>query len=116
MHSHLAAKAQPLATWRYPTFIAEVASTLNEDLLVQAMLALWEMLTRVGILDSRFFPTPSSVIAELVDLVASGELFIHIGWTLGRVLQNALWDVEDGKTGLDPVQVAIAAAVLTRWG
>jgi oligoendopeptidase F len=39
MHSHLAAKAQPLATWRYPTFIAEVASTLNEDLLVQAMLA-----------------------------------------------------------------------------
>ena len=39
MHSHLAAKAQPLATWRYPTFIAEVASTLNENLLAQAMLA-----------------------------------------------------------------------------
>lgn len=38
------------------------------------------------------------------------------GWTLGRVLQNALWDVEDGKTALDPVQVAIATAVLTRWG
>lgn len=34
------------------------------------------------------------------------------GWTLGRVLQNALWDVEDGETALDPVQVAIATALL----
>ncbi|HKU85113.1 MAG TPA: M3 family oligoendopeptidase [Casimicrobiaceae bacterium] len=39
MHSYLAARAQPHATWRYPTFIAEVASTLNENLLVQVMLA-----------------------------------------------------------------------------
>jgi hypothetical protein len=26
------------------------------------------------------------------------------GWTLGRVLQNALWDIEDGDTALDPTQ------------
>jgi oligoendopeptidase F len=38
MHSYLAAKAQPYATWRYPTFVAEVASTLNENLLVHTML------------------------------------------------------------------------------
>ncbi|MBL1101127.1 aminoglycoside phosphotransferase family protein [Streptomyces coffeae] len=37
-----------------------------------------------------------------------------VGWTLGRVLQNALWDIEDGKTALDPVQVAITTAVLKR--
>ncbi|MGW5161278.1 aminoglycoside phosphotransferase family protein [Nonomuraea wenchangensis] len=37
-----------------------------------------------------------------------------IGWTLGRVLQNALWDVEDGKATLGPAQVAIAAALLGR--
>ncbi|TDD88717.1 aminoglycoside phosphotransferase family protein [Actinomadura rubrisoli] len=36
------------------------------------------------------------------------------GWTLGRVLQNSLWDIEDGKTALDPVQVAIATALLNR--
>ncbi|TVL89499.1 aminoglycoside phosphotransferase family protein [Streptomyces sp. SAJ15] len=36
------------------------------------------------------------------------------GWTLGRVLQNALWDVEDGRTTLEPAQVAIAAALLRR--
>jgi streptomycin 6-kinase len=36
------------------------------------------------------------------------------GWTLARVLQNALWDIEDGKTALDPAQVAIATALKTR--
>lgn len=36
------------------------------------------------------------------------------GWTLGRVLQNALWDIEDGETALDPAQIAIATALLHR--
>ncbi|GAB3959294.1 hypothetical protein GCM10029978_006050 [Actinoallomurus acanthiterrae] len=36
------------------------------------------------------------------------------GWTLGRVLQNALWDIEDGKATLEPAQVAIAMALLRR--
>ncbi|RCV51649.1 hydroxyurea phosphotransferase [Marinitenerispora sediminis] len=36
------------------------------------------------------------------------------GWTLGRVLQNALWDVEDGKTALEPAQVAIATTLMSR--
>jgi streptomycin 6-kinase len=34
------------------------------------------------------------------------------GWTLGRVLQNALWDVADGEPALDPAQVAIATVLL----
>ncbi|MFJ2894986.1 aminoglycoside phosphotransferase family protein [Streptomyces sp. NPDC087218] len=37
-----------------------------------------------------------------------------VGWTLGRVLQNALWDIEDGETALDPAQVAIATGLLDR--
>jgi streptomycin 6-kinase len=36
------------------------------------------------------------------------------GWTLGRVLQNALWDIEDGTTTLDPTQIAIATALMRR--
>jgi streptomycin 6-kinase len=36
------------------------------------------------------------------------------GWTLGRVLQNSLWDIEDGDTALDPTQIAIAAALMRR--
>ncbi|MGK5629342.1 aminoglycoside phosphotransferase family protein [Streptomyces sp. URMC 123] len=38
------------------------------------------------------------------------------GWTLGRVLQNALWDIEDGKGALEPAQVAIADALLRHRG
>jgi streptomycin 6-kinase len=34
------------------------------------------------------------------------------GWTLGRVLQNVLWDIEDGAITLDPIQVSIATALL----
>jgi streptomycin 6-kinase len=36
------------------------------------------------------------------------------GWTLGRILQNALWDVEDGKTVLEPAQVALGMTLLRR--
>nr|WP_055502257.1 aminoglycoside phosphotransferase family protein [Nonomuraea pusilla] len=36
------------------------------------------------------------------------------GWTLGRVLQNALWDVEDGRPALEPAQVAVATTLLSR--
>ncbi len=34
------------------------------------------------------------------------------GWTLGRVLQNALWDVGEGAPALRPAQRAIAHALL----
>ena len=34
-----------------------------------------------------------------------------VGWTLGRVLQNCLWDIEDGETELNRVQVEIASAL-----
>lgn len=34
------------------------------------------------------------------------------GWTLGRLLQNALWDIDDGRTALDPSSVVMARALL----
>ncbi|WP_073489732.1 aminoglycoside phosphotransferase family protein [Streptoalloteichus hindustanus] len=48
------------------------------------------------------------LVTEVLDL----DRRRAVGWTLGRVLQNCLWDVEDGHTALNPVQVAIAEAVL----
>ncbi|RSS33787.1 hydroxyurea phosphotransferase [Streptomyces sp. WAC07061] len=33
------------------------------------------------------------------------------GWTLGRLLQNTLWDVEDGRTTIAPSQIAVAEAL-----
>ena len=38
MHSYLASHAQPFVTAHYPIFIAEIASTFNEELLLQRML------------------------------------------------------------------------------
>ncbi|MER7623485.1 aminoglycoside phosphotransferase family protein [Streptomyces sp. NPDC126503] len=35
-------------------------------------------------------------------------------WTLGRVLQNALWDIEDGAVALDAGQAALAGALRAR--
>lgn len=35
-------------------------------------------------------------------------------WTLGRVLQNTLWAIEDGERAVDPVQAFIADAVAHR--
>ncbi len=36
------------------------------------------------------------------------------GWTLGRLLQNSLWDVDDGETRLAPSSLALADSLLTR--
>ena len=33
------------------------------------------------------------------------------GWTYARVLQNTLWDLEDGEPGMNEVQLAIAEAL-----
>ncbi|MDA3627614.1 hydroxyurea phosphotransferase [Saccharopolyspora sp. WRP15-2] len=35
-----------------------------------------------------------------------------VGWSLGRVLQNCLWEVEDGATELSDVQTSIAETLL----
>jgi len=50
------------------------------------ILLIWEALVRLHVLDARFFPAPSSVVVELVDLAWSGELFTDIAWTVERVV------------------------------
>jgi hypothetical protein len=37
-----------------------------------------------------------------------------VAWSLGRVLQNAIWDVEDGESALQAPQVLIAEAISRR--
>jgi streptomycin 6-kinase len=37
-----------------------------------------------------------------------------VGWTLGRILQNALWDLGGGENDLDPDHLEIAGALLNR--
>jgi len=50
------------------------------------LLLVWEILSRTGVADPRFFPTPSTIIRTLADMVRSGELPFHIGVSLRRIL------------------------------
>lgn len=49
------------------------------------LLAAWELAARAGLIDARFFPPPSSVFERMVALMASGELWIHLGVSLRRL-------------------------------
>lgn len=63
----------------------------------------------------RFDPDPDEMLWRF-DLLAEvvGDRRRAVAWTLGRVLQNGLWDIEDGEPGLDEEQVALARILLAR--
>lgn len=46
----------------------------------------WELLARVGWVPRLFLPAPSDVVGEMVEMVASGELFVHLGSSLVRLV------------------------------
>lgn len=54
------------------------------------MLVIWEILVRVHLLDSRFFPAPTTVIASLWEMVKSGLLFSDLGISLMRIFGGFL--------------------------
>jgi len=49
------------------------------------LLLTWEGFGRAGLLDERFFPSPSAIAGTLAQLVASGELLGHVTTSLGRI-------------------------------
>ncbi len=49
------------------------------------LLALWELIVRVGWLDARFFPAPSTVLVALSNMIAKGELLGKL-WLLPEVI------------------------------
>jgi NitT/TauT family transport system permease protein len=56
---------------------------------VAALLALvlvWELVSRTGVVPPLFLPSPSSVIASGVEIVRSGELFGHLAASLQRLV------------------------------
>lgn len=50
-----------------------------------ALLAIWEVLARIGAIDPRFFPAPSSIAVAFVRLSASGELWANLSASLTRL-------------------------------
>jgi streptomycin 6-kinase len=77
--------------------------------LLPALDGRWDNVVATGDLD-RAIQRRFDLLTEAI----GGDRERAVGWTLGRVLQNALWDVEDGKVALEPSQVAIADVLLRR--
>jgi len=55
-----------------------------------ALLLCWEAAARIGFIDVRFFPAPSSIIVKLFEMAASGELFIHLTASAQRLIIGIL--------------------------
>jgi NitT/TauT family transport system permease protein len=55
---------------------------INQILIIVIFLALWEITTRIGLLNSFIFSSPSRVIRCFSEMVADGSVFYHIGVTL----------------------------------
>lgn len=51
-----------------------------------ALLLLWEVASRGGLLDERFFPPPTEVFLALVQGLAGPELWGHMGISLSRIV------------------------------
>ncbi len=65
-------------------------------------LALWELLSELGIIDSFIFSSPGRILACFLQMAADGSIFLHTGVTLLETLVSFLLTVV----------IAVAAAVL----
>jgi NitT/TauT family transport system permease protein len=50
------------------------------------LLAIWEILSRTGTIDRRFWPAPSSLVGTLWEIVEDGSLLSNLGISLARIL------------------------------
>jgi ABC-type nitrate/sulfonate/bicarbonate transport system permease component len=73
-----------------------------------ALLLVWELAARLHLIDTRFFPAPSSVIVVLIEMLRSGELVTN---TLVSLRRLALGTVIGGL----PALVLGIAMGLNRW-
>ena len=93
----------------------EIAIPLATSL---AMLAAWEGLVQLGSLRAAFFPAPTSIAVTLWGLALSGELWVHMATTLGRLAGSFLMAVIPGTVlGLAMgwwLQMRLAADPLVR--
>ncbi|SHO46854.1 ABC transporter permease [Anaerocolumna xylanovorans] len=55
---------------------------LLQLLIILFFLALWEITTRIGLVDSFIFSSPSRVAGTFLDMAADGTIFYHTGITL----------------------------------
>jgi NitT/TauT family transport system permease protein len=71
----------------------EVAIPLATSLVT---FAAWEILVHTGLLRAAFFPAPTNIAQTLWSLALSGELWLHVATTLGRLIASFLMAVIPG--------------------
>lgn len=77
------------------------------------MLAIWEVLVRVQLLDSRFFPPPTKIMQTLWEMIQNGILFSDLKISLYRIFGGFLLGAVPGLIiGLTMGLFPIAKAVL----
>jgi NitT/TauT family transport system permease protein len=54
--------------------------------LLIALLAVWEVASTLGVIDSFIFSPPSKILVTLWELIRSGEILLHAGITLGETV------------------------------
>lgn len=84
--SHVSERVLPSVGGRLSMRWAGIGEQLLALLSPVLLLAMWEALVRLGVLDARFFPAPSAIVGTFVSLAASGELVQHLEASLQRVL------------------------------
>jgi len=117
IHSYLSSKHQPYATWSYSTFVAEVASTLNESLLFRHMLAgAKDDPTRLFLLSSYLDVLRTTLFRQT--LFAEFELWMHetvergeplTGESLSKKYLELVRTYYGHEQGVTPVDDLIAA-------
>lgn len=63
---------------------------IYQFLILFLFIALWEITTRVGILNDFIFSSPSRVVKTFFQMIAEGNLLYHIGITIGETLISFL--------------------------
>jgi ABC-type nitrate/sulfonate/bicarbonate transport system permease component len=81
-----AAAGRPRVKRRGTTRLERWVSVLSPVL----FLSLWEVLSRSGTIDARFFPPPTAIASTFVDMLRSGELVKDIVASMTRVLLGFL--------------------------
>jgi NitT/TauT family transport system permease protein len=64
--------------------------------LAVALFASWELAAGREAIPTLFFPAPSTILQELGEVTRSGELPMHLGFTLSRMFLGLAWGASTG--------------------
>lgn len=54
------------------------------------LIAIWQVVSSIGIINARLFPPPSVILLTAIELVQSGELYYHMGISTYRAIVGLL--------------------------